>query len=103
MHGKTFPFFNYLAPVFTKDRVYGNARDDIDDDATQYEHDASITLEDDVGFSQVPIDGFFMPTQEPTKAPLPMASDGRTSRTSARPKRKSIARDPTMEQIYENF
>lgn len=37
--------------VFTKDRVPGNARGNIEDDANQYLHDNNINLEDDMGLS----------------------------------------------------
>lgn len=47
LYGRYFPFFRFLASVFTKDRAYGNARDHIRDDAAQYEYDVEIKLEED--------------------------------------------------------
>lgn len=74
-YGKSFPFFYDLTPVFRKDKAYDNAMGDIRDDATQYEHDNNITQEENVGFSQMPNDDFFMPMLEPTKSLLHIVLD----------------------------
>ncbi|XP_039129055.1 uncharacterized protein LOC120265240 [Dioscorea cayenensis subsp. rotundata] len=76
LYGKSFPFFNYLVAVFTKDRAYGNARADIGDEARQVENEDDNIFEEDVGFSQVSIEEFSMPSQENDETPLatPMES-----------------------------
>lgn len=105
LYGKSFPFFNDLAPAFPKDRAYGNLRADIRDDARQNEHEDNIILEEDAGFSQLLVEEFFMAMQENDETPSPtlMASNSSTSKTSTWRKRKRVTTDSTMEQIYENF
>ncbi|KAM0944002.1 hypothetical protein DsansV1_C12g0114771 [Dioscorea sansibarensis] len=124
LYGKSFPFFNDLAQVFTKDRAHDNAKDDIGDDANQHENisfkDRALgkgdigddadrylhennSLDKDPSFSQMPSDDFFMPTQEPINSPLPMASNNSVSKTFGRRKRKALACDSAMEAISENF
>lgn len=76
---------------------------DIGNDAIQYEHDDNISLKEGVSLSQVPIDDLPMLTQEPTQSPLPLPSNNSTSTTSKYQKRKSLGKDPTMEQISTNF
>lgn len=51
LYGKSFPFFNDLTLVFTKDRTQGNANGDLGDDVDQYIHE-NISLEDNAAFSQ---------------------------------------------------
>lgn len=101
LYGKCFPFFNDLAPVFTRDRAQGTARGDIGDDLEQYMQE-NISLDEDMGFSQLPTDEFFMPMQEPASSQSPVASEG-ISTAKSRRKRKSIARDPSMDTLNENF
>ncbi|XP_039136757.1 uncharacterized protein LOC120274072 [Dioscorea cayenensis subsp. rotundata] len=105
LYGKSFPFFNYLVAVFTKDRAYGNARADIGDEARQVENEDDNIFEEDVGFSQVPIEEFSMPSQENDETPLPtpMESNSSSSKTSTQRKRKGIPTESTMDQISVNF
>ncbi|XP_039135802.1 uncharacterized protein LOC120273238 [Dioscorea cayenensis subsp. rotundata] len=74
LYGKCFSFFNDLAPVFTKDRAQGTARGDIGDDAEQYAQE-NISLDEDMGFSQLPTDEFSTPMQEPASQQSPVASE----------------------------
>ncbi|XP_039134226.1 uncharacterized protein LOC120271616 [Dioscorea cayenensis subsp. rotundata] len=99
LYGKSFPFFNYLVAVFTKDRAYGNARADIGDEARQYENEDDNIFEEDAGFSQVPIEQFSMPSQENDETPLPtpMESNSSSSKTSAQRKRKGVPTESNME------
>ncbi|KAH7665507.1 Cytochrome b-c1 complex subunit 7 protein [Dioscorea alata] len=107
LYGKSFPSYNELAPVFTKDRAFGSSACDIRDDMSQYENEVNIILEEDASLSQMPMDDFFMhtqePSQEPTESPSPIPSDSSASKTSRRQKRKSLTADPTMKQISSNF
>lgn len=103
MYGKSFPFVNDLDPIFIKDRAHDNKQGTIGDDAAQYEHDVNVTIEEDVGLSQMAIDDFFMTTQEPNESPSLMASASSASKTSTHQKRKGHARNLAMEQMSENF
>ena len=68
LYGKSFSFFDDIAPIFAKDRAYGYARDDIeDDDANQYEQDNNVILEEGAGFSQVAIDVLLCLMNNPLK------------------------------------
>ncbi|XP_039135217.1 uncharacterized protein LOC120272458 [Dioscorea cayenensis subsp. rotundata] len=102
LYGKSFPFFNELAPVFTKDRAHGNARGDLGDDATQYMHE-NTSFEENTGPSQLPSDDFFAFMQEPIDPSSPMTSENNASSTSKRRKKKGLANDTSLEVISEKI
>ncbi|KAM0933262.1 hypothetical protein DsansV1_C36g0232041 [Dioscorea sansibarensis] len=92
LYGKSFPFFNDLAPVFAKDRAQGNAKGDLGDDAEQYMHDSFAHMDDNANFVPLSSDDSFMPMDDHIDSPPPNSCDNCASSSIGR-KRKNCVKE----------
>lgn len=102
LYGKSFPFFNDLAPVFAKDRAQGNARGDLGDDAEQYMHDSFAHMDDNANFVPLSSDDSFMPMDDHIDSPPPNSCDNCASSSIGR-KRKNCVKEQNITAISAKF
>lgn len=89
LYGKSFPFFNDLAPVFTKDRAQGDVRGDLGDNANQHLHE-NISLNKNKYFSQILSDDFFMSIDEPIGSSSPTTANDNVLSSGYRKRKNRI-------------